>query len=43
MPRDGLEEGVGALDLLSGTVGAGQKKTVKDVGGRVTKLSDRNR
>ena len=43
MPRDGLEQGVGALLLLSGTVGAGQKKTVKDAGGKVTKLSDKHR
>ena len=43
VPRDGMEQGVGALLLLSGTIRTGQKKTVKDVGGRVTKLSDRHR
>ena len=41
MPRDGLEQGVWALVLLSRTVWVGQKKIVKDAGGRVTKLFDR--
>ena len=38
-----MEEGVGALVLLSGIVGAQKKKTVKDARGRVTKLFDRHR
>ena len=41
--RDWMEQGVGAPLLLSGIVGAGQKKIVKDTGGMVTKLSDRHR
>ena len=43
MPRDGLEQGVGELLLLSGTVGVEQKKTMKDARGRVIKLCDRHR
>ena len=43
MPRDELEQGVGALVLFKGTVWARQKKEVKDAGGRVTKISDRHR
>ena len=43
MLRDGIEHAVGALLLLSGTVGAEQKKIVKDAGDKVSKLSDRHR
>ena len=38
-----MEQGVGELLLLSGTVGDGKNKTVKDAGGTVIKLSDRHR
>ena len=37
MPRDGIEQGVGGLLLLNGTVEVGQRKIVKDVGGKVQK------
>ena len=42
-PRDGLEHGVGSQVLLIGTVEAGQKETVKDVGRNIEKISDRHR
>ena len=41
--NQGAKRWAGTRSCNTGTIGAEQKKTIKDAGGRVTKLSNRHR